>query len=199
MKKTVILASKSKKRSDILRSCGIAHMVMPSEAFEIHPVKKDVPRAVVANARTKALKIAVERKDISGAVIIGADTLVVHRNHVIGKPKSESEAKGLLKKFSGSDIDVYTGIFVIDRDTKKHASCVDKSSIRVKKITAGRIDDYFKKLGSYDKAGGFSIEGVGSMIFDNIKGSYFNILGLPTGKLSDLFAKVGLDILEYCG
>jgi septum formation protein len=56
---------------------------------------------------------------------------------------------------------------------------------------------YFKLLGPYDKAGGFSIEGVGSLIFDNISGSYFNILGLPMIKLSKLFSEIGLDVLDF--
>jgi len=59
------------------------------------------------------------------------------------------------------------------------------------------LDRYFKLLSPYDKAGGFSIEGIGSLLFDNIRGSYFNILGLPMIKLGELFSEIGDDILNY--
>ena len=69
--------------------------------------------------------------------------------------------------------------------------------LRVKRIPSRDIDKYFKLLGPYDKAGGFSIEGVGSLVFDDITGSYFNVLGLPMGKLQELFLKLELDLLDY--
>jgi len=198
-KKRIILASASKRRSEILTSCGIKHIVIPSNVKEIFPKKKHLVSSVVKNAERKVRSVfkSVQEKS-ENAIIIGADTLVALGSEVVGKPKSAEEAKKLLRKFSGSEIDVYTGLFVIDTQTVKSSSAHEKSSLHVKEIEERNIDKYFDKLGAFDKAGGFSIEGIGSFIFDNIKGSYFNILGLPMGRLNSLFSEIDLNLLDFC-
>jgi septum formation protein len=102
-----------------------------------------------------------------------------------------------LRLFSARRIEVFTGLYLIDTSTKKAAGEYDKSYIYMEKISNKDINRYFSLLGPYDKAGGFSIEGAGSIIFDNIRGSYFNILGLPMAKLAKLFKKLDLDILDF--
>lgn len=198
-KKFIVLASASRRRSQILKSCGIDHLVLPSRIEEIHPKKKNVIPSVMKNAEVKTRTVLKETRDLSKkSIIIGADTLVTFKNEVIGKPLDGKEAKNILRKFSGSEINVHTGLFVLDAHTNKHSTGYEKSVIFVDKINENDIHRYFRKLGSFDKAGGFSIEGVGSLIFDNIKGSYFNILGLPMGRLSILFSKIGLNLLDFC-
>ncbi|MDP6685752.1 MAG: Maf family protein, partial [Candidatus Omnitrophota bacterium] len=127
---------------------------------------------------------------------IGADTVVLLNKKVVGKPKSASHAKSMLRKMSGKAISVYTGLSVVDARTQKRAIGYKKSIVRVRKINSREISRIFSLLGPYDKAGGFSIEGAGSFIFDNIKGSYFNVLGLPTALLRDLFSRLGFDLLR---
>jgi len=188
----IILASLSERRSRILSECGIKHEVVPSHIDEITGAGENIEKIVIKNAESKAMDVASDNTD---SIVIGADTLVVHDNKVIGKPKSEEEAKCMLKNFSGSKLDVYTGLCVAKRG--QMSSGVDKSSLQVVKIGDEKIDKYFNLLGPYDKAGGFSIEGVGSLLFDNIEGSYFNILGLPMIKLKELFENIELDISDY--
>lgn len=192
--KSIILASASERRSRILSDCGIAHRVAVSYAEEVQDSAKEVHRTVIDNASKKAETIAI---DVSKSIVVGADTLVVHGNDILGKPKDEEVAEEMLSKFSGSNIEVYTGLCVIDSDTGERASGYDKSGLVVSSLDAEEVKKYFKLLGPYDKAGGFSIEGVGSLIFDNISGSYFNILGLPMIKLAELFRELGLDILDF--
>jgi len=196
----IILASASRRRSDILSSCGIGHEAIPSNIKEIHPAKKHIISSVIKNAERKVRGIYKGIKDTHRAsCIIGADTLVALGNEVIGKPVNERDAKNILRKFSNADIDIYTGLFIIDTGTNRFASGYEKSSIHVSDIPEKKIDTYFKKLGiSFDKAGGFSIEGAGSIIFDNVKGSYFNILGLPMGKLNSLFSEIDIELLDFC-
>ena len=98
---------------------------------------------------------------------------------------------------SAKTISVYTGLCVIDIQKGNIISDYEKSLVTVKKLKSSEIPKYFKLLGPYDKAGGFSIEGPGSFIFDNIKGSYFNVLGLPPAKLQEMFKKLGVDILAH--
>jgi len=192
--KRIILASRSKRRSAILTSCGIPHNVVPSRAKEIHASAEKPKAIVMRNARIKAE--AVLRCRNSG-VILGVDTLVLFKGKLIGKPRDEGEAKKMLRAFSGNRLLVYSGIHVIDADSGKTAIGFDVTSLKIKKIPGKDIEKYFNLLGPYDKAGGFSIEGVGSIIFDDIDGSFYNVLGLPMGKLQELFQKIGLDLLDF--
>ncbi|NQT95832.1 MAG: septum formation protein Maf [Candidatus Omnitrophica bacterium] len=194
MRRKIILASASKRRSAILTSCGIKHKTVKSRARELHSHSSPVSDIVKKNAEAKVLKVASKYKN---SLLIGADTLVRLGSKTIGKPRSRKEAETMLYKFSGKKIDAYTGIHLLDTKTKKSVSGYEKSSLYVKRMDGAEIKRYFKALRPYDKAGGFSIEGVGSIIFDDIRGSYFNILGLPMQKLAQLFQKINLNILDF--
>jgi len=190
--KQIILASASKRRFSILSDCRISCQVIPSGAEEDINSAFDISRVVQHNAVRKAEKVAESNFE---SIVIGADTLVLHGKDILGKPGSEQVAKDMLIKFSGEELDVYTGLSVICGG--KRAVGFEKSSLKVAVLTNEEIEKYFKLLGPYDKAGGFSIEGAGALIFDNITGSYFNILGLPMKKLKDLFKEIDLDILDF--
>ena len=190
----IILASASKRRSKILKECGIPHRVVVSNAVEKMNHKRGAKFNVLHNARVKAEKIA--GTPLSGqGFVIGADTVVVLEKHLIGKPKTRKEARTLLNAFSGKTILVYTGLCVIDVKKGISASGIDLSKVHVKKLSRKKIDKFVKVAGPHDKAGGFSIEGPGAFIFDNIEGSFYNVLGLPMMKLNDLFEKLGVDLL----
>ncbi|HPN72640.1 MAG TPA: nucleoside triphosphate pyrophosphatase [Candidatus Omnitrophota bacterium] len=190
----IVLASASVRRSRILSECGIAHTVEVSGYPEDHFSGEKVWDIVAHHALKKAEAVALKNPD---AVVIGADTLVFHDDAVIGKPAGYEEARELLKRFSGNTIEVYTGLCVIDGITGKISCGIEKSDVLVKKISEEEIERYFKLLGPHDKAGGFSIEGAGSVIFDDIRGSYFNILGLPMRRLAELFRDLGLEISDH--
>jgi len=192
MKHKIILASASKRRSKILKECGISHRVVVSNVCEKMDSKKGVKFNVLHNAKAKARAISIRHKD---AFIIGADTIVLLKNRLIGKPKTKKEARQLLGEFSGKTISVYTGLCVIDSRKDKLVSGVDVSKVRVRKLSGKEMNQFAKVAGPHDKAGGFSIEGAGTFIFDDIDGSFYNILGLPMMKLYDLFKKLGVDFL----
>ncbi|MDX1778898.1 MAG: Maf family protein [Thermodesulfobacteriota bacterium] len=192
MKHSIILASASKRRSKILKECGIKHKVAVSNVPEKMDNKRGARFNVLHNARVKAEKIAADYKE---GYIVGADTVVLLGRQLIGKPKTKGEAKSFLKSFSGKTLLVYTGLCVIDAKTGKLVTGVDKSKVWVRKLSQGEIDRFVKIAGPHDKAGGFSIEGTGTFIFDNIRGSFYNILGLPMMKLDELFRELGVDLL----
>jgi len=192
MKYKIILASASKRRSNILTECGIPHRAVISNAAEKMDHKGGAKFNVLHNARIKAERIASGYRQ---GFIIGADTVVVLGKRLIGKPKTREEAISLLKVFSAKTILVYTGLCVIDVKEGRSASGIDVSKIRLKKLSRKKIAAFVKVAGPYDKAGGFSIEGPGAFIFDNIEGSFYNILGLPMMKLNQLFEKLGVSLL----
>ena len=187
MKAKIILASASKRRSKILKECGLPHKVVVSNVAEKMDRKRGARFSVLHNARLKAEKVAAKYKK---GLIIGCDTVVLLGKRLIGKPKTRKEAKALLGAFSGRTILVYTGLTVIDAKSKKSESAVDISKVRVKKLSRGEIDKFVRIAGPHDKAGGFSIEGPGAFIFDNIEGSFYNVLGLSPMKLAELFKEV---------
>jgi septum formation protein len=192
--KRIVLASASERRARILSECGIRHEVVVSGADEDHTDGTHISDIVVDNSVRKAEAVAA---GLTETVVIGADTLVAHGDDIIGKPGDEGAARELLRRFSGSDIEVYTGLCVIDTASGRKASGVEKSGLTVIGLAYDELERYFRLLAPYDKAGGFSIEGAGSLIFDDIRGSYFNILGLPMIKLAGLFKETGIDILDF--
>lgn len=189
-----ILASKSKRRTQILKSCGIRHRVFLTKTKEISHSKIHSARLVLENAKRKA-EAAI--KHFKKGVVLGVDTVVLFNGKNIGKPESKAAARKMLKAFSGQQIAVYSGLYLIDIASNKKAWLVDRTLLRVREISDKDINRYFLRLGPYDRAGGFSIEGPGAIIFDDLRGSYFNVLGLPMGKLAELFGKIGLDILDF--
>ena len=192
--KRIILASQSKRRSAILSSCGIPHIIIHSRVKEIHKSTGNPRRVVMHNARIKCESVARKRK---AAIILGVDTMVLFKGRLIGKPSDKNEAKKMLRDFSGRRLLVYSGLHLMDPASGKSATTSDMTRLKIRRIPKKDIEKYFTLWGPYDKAGGFSIEGVGSIVFDDINGSYYNVLGLPMAKVQELFQKIGLDLLDF--
>jgi len=193
MKYKIILASASKRRSKILKECGIPHRVAISNVPEKMDHKKGAKFNTLYNARLKAEAIADRYRQ---GFIIGADTVVLSGKRLIGKPKTAKEARSLLRLFSGKTIRVYTAVYVIDAKSGKSAGGIEASKVRVRRLSREKQDKFIKLSAPYDKAGGFSIEGPGTFVFDDIEGSFYNILGLPMIKLAELFEKLGMDLWD---
>jgi len=194
MKQKIILASASKRRARILKETGIPFLIEISHVEEVSP-ENDTPRNnVITNARLKARAIA---KNHTHGYVLGVDTVVSFREHIIGKPRDLAEADSFLKKFSGKSLTVYSGMCIVCAKTNKSVSKVTTTKVRVKKMTARMRSKMLELLDPLDRAGGFSIEGIGSFIFDSVDGSFYNVLGLPTIDLYELFKKIGIDLLDY--
>jgi septum formation protein len=195
MNPQIILASASKRRSQILSQCGIPHRIVTSSVNELMDPQKRPAYNVMFNACLKAETVA---RRFKAGYVIGVDTIVLSDNRLVGKPQTGREARGFLKEFSGKGIFVYTGLCIKDIKNQRIVKTFVVSKVKVKKITDKVLNKFMKLSGPFDKAGGFSIEGVGAFIFDNIEGSFYNILGLPVIKLNELFGKLGVNLLEYC-
>lgn len=193
MEYKIILASASKRRSKILKECGIKHKIVISHVKEVLDNEKSPKTNVLLNAQAKGKKIASKYKT---GFIISADTIVLVGKRLIGKPKTKKEAKEFLRLFSGKTLFIYTGLCVTDAKRQITMSAVEESKIYVRELSEGEINKFVKIAISHDKAGGFSIEGPGTFIFDDIQGSFYNILGLPMHTLNYLFRKLGFDLLE---
>ena len=173
MKPKIILASASRRRSRILKECDIPHTIIISTINEDSSRYKNPSCCACFNASQKAKDIA---QKCTAGYIIGADTVVALRKHIIGKPQSLKEARALLKRFSAKTLMVYTGLCVINSKNKKAVTATVATKVHVKRLTTKMITTILARIDPLDRAGGFSIEGVGAYMFDNIEGSFYNVL-----------------------
>lgn len=198
--KTIILASKSPRRKELLANLGLKFTVHPSNFKEksSHITPKNTKRTpqnlVLHNAIGKAKDIEKHYKD---ALIIGVDTIVVCKNHVIGKPKNKEDAIRILKILSGTTHQVISGICLIDTKTGKTVSDTEITLIKMARLKGEEILSYVRSGEGVDKAAGYAIQGLGSLFIKSIEGDYFNVVGLPLYKLKKLFEKLNISIFKH--
>lgn len=191
----IILASASDRRKDILTQVGISYEVMPSSIDE-DAIQADTPASLVeALSAAKAEDIA-ERltKDF---VIIGADTVVVKDNSILGKPSDEAEAAKMLQMLQGSRHDVYTGVTLISV-SPEGKGLIDTFHVRtivdMIPMTTAQINAYIKTGEPMDKAGAYGIQGRGAAYIQDIAGDYYNVVGLPISTVLTRLANMGIDL-----
>ncbi|MBS5787622.1 Maf family protein [Clostridioides mangenotii] len=182
----IILASASPRRKEILENYNVNFNIIKSEIDEVI-LDHELPIQVVMRlALEKGMDVACKNQ---GELVIAADTIVVLDDMILGKPKDESDAYNTLNSLSGREHQVVTGISLINlADNKKVVDYV-VSKVKFKNLSEKLILDYLKTGEFQDKAGAYGIQGYGALLVDEIKGDYFNIVGLPISKLNDLLIK----------
>ncbi len=150
---------------------------------------------VVRLAYEKAFDVAKRNTD---RLVIGADTIVALDNEVLGKPKDQNEAYQMIKRLSNKTHKVITGISLINLKENKIIKDYVVSFVTFKDLSEDSIKDYINTNESLDKAGAYGIQGYGALLVKNIQGDYFNIVGLPISRLSDLL-KNHFDINLFYG
>ena len=178
----IILASKSPRRREILENTKVRFSVKESQIDEIIKVNESPKETVMRLAYEKALEVANSNKD---SLVIGADTIVVINEQILGKPKNEEEAYNMIKLLSGKTHYVITGFALINLSLNKKVVDCEISQVTFKKLSKDCIEDYIQTGESLDKAGAYGIQGYGGLLVKNIQGDYFNIVGLPISKISD--------------
>ena len=191
--KKLILASGSLQRKKLLKDLGVQFIVKTSTIKEVQKIRSTCSALVKHNALLKAKDVADRLKD---GIVVGADTLVYGGNkELIGKPRHLKEAKKILYALFSKPHWVYTGVAVIDVATGKQMVDYEKTKVFMLPLTDEEIDRYHKKASPLDKAGGFDIEGGGSVFIHRIEGCYSNVIGLPIAKLATMLRKFGVFIL----
>ena len=202
MKKKIVLGSASPRRRELLSQIGVEFTVRISEKEEVY--HSTVPEEIVKElALMKAENVAEDlvaelrgaedgslaaQPEIPGEaglknmVIIGADTIVVLDQTILGKPRDEEDAFRMLQALQGRAHEVYTGVAVLDHDsdgrrhTKNHAV---KTEVYVHAMTEEEIRSYIAAGEPMDKAGAYGIQGSFAKYIDRIDGDYYNVVGLP--------------------
>lgn len=177
----LILASSSPRRAKLLSDMGFEFIVEPSYIDEetIDNKLKPVDLAIEL-AKLKALHVA---KNHPEDVVIGADTIVVHEDTILGKPKDEEDAYRMLKRLSADRHTVYTAVALVKGD-KVH-SFVSETEVSMKPLSDLEIQNYIKTGEPMDKAGAYGIQGDGGNLVDHYKGDFFTIVGLPLKDLME--------------
>jgi len=193
----IILASKSPRRREILSNIGLEFEVLESSYEEVVDLTKTPSEIVKYLSLKKAEDVALRIKD--NALVIGADTVVVYDNMIMGKPENKGQSFDMLKNLSGNWHNVYTGVCVLNPSTMQCSVDYEKSSVKIKVLSDEEIYDYIDTKEPIDKAGSYAIQGVGSLLVERIEGCYFNIVGLPIFKLSSMLKEFGVDLLKLRG
>lgn len=174
-----ILASQSPRRRELLGIITNEFKVLPSGVEEIIPDGLENTKVPEYLAKIKAQDIA---KDHPDAIVIGADTSVILGDEILGKPKNRQDAFNMLSMLSGNTHLVVTGCAIIKGDKVDSFSVV--SEVEFFELTEDEINTYLDTDEPYDKAGSYGIQAKGALLVKEIRGDYFNIVGLPIGELN---------------
>ena len=182
----VILASASPRRRELLTLVGIAHRVRPADIDEtVGANELPEPHA----QRLANEKAAVIARDHPHELVIAADTIVVLDGEILGKPRSDDDAKSMLARLSGRTHTVVTAIAcALDG---RSASAVETVQVTFRDLTPEEIDAYVETREPMDKAGAYAIQGYGATIVRRIDGDYFAVMGLSLVRLVELMKEVG--------
>ena len=187
----LLLASKSKRRLDLLEQVGIKpDIILPSNIDESIFSREGLPSKISSViAREKAMAIYKTRKE-DGDIILAADTLVAIGRRIIEKPKNIAQARLCLKLLSGRNHNVYTSICIIDNLGSLHERLVE-TRIKFKILSDNEIEAYMLSKEWHGKAGGYAIQGFAGSFVIKIIGSYSSVMGLPLYQTVNLLNGVG--------
>ena len=180
----IILASASPRRKELLTQIGVKFEIMISDK-ETDIDSSNPVKACEKQAMQKALdieeKAALKYKE--DYIIIAADTIVPLEDTILGKPKDKEDARLMLERISGKKHKVYTAVCVFNSRLKTHKSFVEETTVEVAELSKEDIDFYLSKDEAYDKAGAYAIQGLFSRYIVGIEGDYYNVMGLPVGRV----------------
>jgi septum formation protein len=177
----LILASASPRRKAILEQLGVAFTV---EVPGVEELTSGEPREVVVeNALRKARAVARP-----GETVLGADTEVILDGEVLGKPADRAAAAALLRRLSGRDHEVMSGIAVCDDGAERTAVAVTR--VRFRELEPADVDWYVASGEWEGVAGGYMIQGRGAALVESIEGDYWNVVGLPVPALLRLMPDI---------
>jgi septum formation protein len=191
--KTIILASASPRRKELLEKINLKFEVDASDCEETVDPELEPRETVRQLAIQKAKAVAGRHKN---AIIIAADTIGVIGEKILGKPHTKNEARKMLRAISGKCHIVITGFSILDTATNKTVTGTVKTRVYIKKLTAPEIDSYVETGEPLDKAGAYAIQGLGAVIVEKIEGDYYNVMGLPLSALAEALKEFGISVWD---
>ena len=178
---TLILASQSPRRRELLAAVLPGFRVQVSAADETLPAGIDPAEAVQLLARKKAEAVLALQPESEKTVVIGADTVVAVDGRILGKPRSREDCIAMLRALSGREHAVHTGVALLRG--KEGRVFAETTRVEFWPLAGEDIAWYASTPEPYDKAGGYGIQGLGSILVKGIAGDYFTVMGLPVSRL----------------
>ena len=185
----LFLASESPRRRELLRAAGMEFSVcVPAgvEELRVSPSPRDLP---MVNAERKAAAAAALHPD---AWVLGADTVIVHENRVIGKPRDLDDAAAILRRLSGTEHEVITGMALLRCDRGFRDVWSETTRVRFRMLDDAVIARYLQLVPVLDKAGAYAVQEHGEMLIDAVDGELENVIGLPLATLRKKLAALAL-------
>ena len=192
----ILLASASPRRKEILQKAGVRFSVSVSQEEET--ITKSAPDEVVEELAGKKAYAVLKQNQEEGILVIGADTVVSLDGEILGKPKDEEEAGSVLMRLQGRTHEVYTGVAVLrmeNGEIKEHVFS-ECTKVEFYPVSRKEIEDYVATREPMDKAGSYGIQGAFSAYVKGIRGDYYNVVGLPVGRLFWEMKKAGISLRE---
>ncbi|GAB5562858.1 MAG: Maf family protein [Synoicihabitans sp.] len=186
---SLILASASPRRRELLGSLGVSFEIAPAEIVE-NEDRDGEPKALVAqNAAMKAEWVSQRNPD---ALVLGADTTVFIGHQVLNKPADRTEAIEMLRLLSGRAHSVFTGLALRRKNSATSIDCGVESRVFFRSLDDATIETYLSRVHTLDKAGGYAIQEHGELIVERYEGSFSNIVGLPLDETKQILDDLGL-------
>lgn len=184
----IILASGSPRRQQLLAELGLPFDVVVSDAPE--PLTPELPAAQQATelAERKARTVAA---GIAEGLVLGADTIVVLDGDILGKPRDDDDARAMLRRLSGRDHEVITGLSLVEAATGEAHHAVVTTTVSMHDLSDLEIAAYVATGEPRDKAGAYAIQGAGASLISRRRGCYTNVVGLPLCATARLLADAG--------
>ncbi len=187
----IVLASSSPRRVKLLKQLGVPFEVV--EPVGVHEEDDGVPEEVVIrNAQAKADHVASK---LDEGIVIGADTIVVLGDTIIGKAMTDQGATEMLTALQGRTHRVLTGLAVVDASSKRTETDVVETVVTFQPLTEDEVARYVASGEPLGKAGGYAVQSLGAVIVEEVHGCFYNVVGLPLYKLSMLLETFGVCLL----
>jgi septum formation protein len=185
---SIILASASPRRAQLLRNLGVDFRTFVSDISEVHNDQLTAIEAAQVNAYRKARAVAKKFPDM---LVIGADTLVHLDEKLYAKPADMTEAYLMLQELQGRTHQVTTAVCLLHLRERRQRTFWDDTAVTFRTLDSAQIRRYLGRMNPLDKAGGYAIQEGGELIIERIQGSYTNVVGLPVEKLTSELQRLG--------
>lgn len=173
----IILASKSPRRKELLKQIGVGFICCPAEGEEV--ITTEIPADAVKELSMQKAKEV--KKQYPNAVVLAADTVVVYKDRILGKPVDEKDAAETIRLLQGNVHSVFTGVTILAKD--QEISFYEETKVHVFPMTEAEMIAYVATKEPLDKAGSYGIQGKFAAYIEKIEGDYNNVVGLPVGRV----------------
>ncbi len=191
---TIYLASSSPRRRELLEQIGLPYTIVSFDVDEsLSPGLSPVEQVIALSQRKAGAAASIS----SEGIVIAADTVVVLDGQVLGKPANEAEALTMLERLQGNVHEVLTGITLLELAGDRVFSDFERTEVQMRDVSRDELMRYIATKEPFDKAGSYGVQGLAAVFVAGIRGCYFNVVGLPLFKLTQMLKKFDVDVSNY--